>query len=150
IPKNCSPFRCARSDECILCRRDAGLIQKYVSALEFLERKSEQSILERVIRSELLESKKVRIESAAPDDISSWRRQHYLATAREERCGQKNRRANLRAQTGVEVARGKLVSFDSQRVRSCPLRPGAHGLNQFNQSFDIPDVRNVLEMDRLL
>jgi hypothetical protein len=47
----------------------------------------------------------VRVETAASDDVATGRRKSYLTAARQQRRGEKNRRANLCAKLGIEIPR---------------------------------------------
>src|SRR4029078_981421 len=100
--------------------------------------------------TQLFQREKVRVEPSAADHVSSRRRKKDLPASREKRRGEQNRRANLRAQTRIEIACSQFVRFYPKCIRRGPLRFRAYRLDELDQCLDVTDVRHVLEIHRLL
>jgi len=76
--------------------------------------------------------------------------EEFQIVNREQRAGKQNRCANLRAQSRIEIAGSELVRFDSKCVRASPLRFRTDGDDQLDQCLDVPDMRDVLEVNRFV
>ena len=63
-----------------------------------------EALVELERRAELLEREEVRVDATAADDVAARRRQLDLAAAREQRPGEQDRRADLPAELGIELA----------------------------------------------
>src|SRR6185503_8396870 len=126
----------------VLGGRDAGLIEKDVGAAEAFRGEME-ALIELEVGAEALERQKMRVDAAAADDVAARRRQLDLAAAREERRGQKNRRANLSAQLGVEARRLYGFRMNLKRVALRPRDVDAQGGDELDQRLDVANARHV-------
>src|SRR6185503_9139224 len=108
-----------------------------------------EALIELEVGAEALERQKMRVDAAAADDVAARRRQLDLAAAREERRGQKNRRANLSAQLGVEARRLYGFRMNLKRVALRPRDVDAQGGDELDQRLDVANARHVLERHRV-
>ena len=100
-------------------------------------------------RTERRERVDVRVEAAASDDIASRRRDDSAAEAHQERAGQEERGAHLRAELRVELALPQLRCMDADLVQAGPLDLGADVGEQRQHRVDVPDPRHVSKQNRL-
>src|SRR5687767_9990046 len=105
VAKNRLSLRRRCCDKGVLRRGYAGLIEKDVGADKARDAQAHETLLEGHLRTELLQRKEVSVETASADYVPARRRQRDFSTAGEERRGKQDRRADLRAQLGVEVSR---------------------------------------------
>ena len=138
-----------RRDQRVLGRRDAGLVEKDVGALELRGAK-----LQPVGRghggAELLEGQEMGVEPAPSNDVAAGRRQRHLAAAGEQRARQQDRGAYPRAQFRIEVGGADFLGVDREPVAAAPFRRGADRADQFHQRLGVANARDVFERDRML
>jgi hypothetical protein len=96
------PFGGDGGGEGILGGGDARLIEEDVRAAQTAGAENER-LLEAEAGPELLQREDVRVDAPTTDDVTARRREPELASAREERSGEEDRRADLPTERGIEL-----------------------------------------------
>ena len=95
--------------------------------------------------AQLREAVDVRVEPAPADDVAARRRDDRGSRANEQRPGEQERRAHLRAEVAVELRLANVGGVDADVVRADPLDVGAEVVDQREHRVDVPDARDVVQ-----
>ena len=87
----------------VLGPHDRRLVEVHALAAEPVASRISYAPFELDLDAELLERVDVRVEPAAADDVAAGRRDGDASEAREQRAGEKERRADLARELGVEI-----------------------------------------------
>ena len=149
VPQVGAPLRRHGGHQGVLGPRDARLVEEDVGADELLP-------LEAVVaahleaRAQLFECEEVRIHPAAADDVATGRRQRDLSEAREQRAGEQDRRADLRAEARVECLRARRAWIDPEVVGAGPFHRGTEVHQQFAHRLDVANAWHLVQLHQAI
>src|SRR3954462_15942150 len=87
------------------------------------------------------------VHPPAPDDVTAGRWKGHASESGQQGPGQKNRGANLGAQSRIEGLPRQSPGVYPERIGASPLSGGAEIEQERQQGPDISDARNIVQID---